>query len=190
MFSRLPRALYNPTLSRIPRITTVLHYRKTQVSAPLLVRRCHSGRGGASLASALIPNDIKRNKPQHVAEATQLSKEDYSSLVEVYFEAVIEYTGHAQGEGFSITLEHRNDVITITAPGIGDYFLQRQHRTHQIWLYSPISGSKDYDWVVDGLKQYVDDGVTMGEWLHLSDGTNLSDVLNTELGLKMEMLFG
>jgi frataxin len=81
-------------------------------------------------------------------------------------------------------------VIIITAPGKGGYILMHQHPTKQIWLSSPVLGSKAYDWVVDGEKQHVDDGVTMGQWLQLTDGTNLSEVLNTELGSEMEMYFG
>ncbi|MCJ1251051.1 Mitochondrial chaperone Frataxin [Trapelia coarctata] len=102
----------------------------------------------------------------------------------------MEYSEMAQEEGSSITLERQNDVITITAPGVGDYILKCRGSTKQIWLCSPISGSEGYDWVVHGKKQYVDDGVTMGQWLHMNSGTNLSEVLNTELGLEMEMYFG
>ncbi|KAH8728496.1 hypothetical protein GQ44DRAFT_609287, partial [Phaeosphaeriaceae sp. PMI808] len=109
---------------------------------------------------------------------TQLSNKDYISLVELYFEAVVEYAGIVQEERSDITLEHRNDVITITAPGIGDYILERQHSTNQIWLNSPIPGSNGYDWVGNSEKQDVDDNTPMGQWPHLSDGTNLSEVLN------------
>ncbi|KAF2495404.1 hypothetical protein BU16DRAFT_427978, partial [Lophium mytilinum] len=119
-------------------------------------------------------------------EATQLSDEDYCDLVEVYFEAVMEYAEYAQEEGSTNCLNYfQNDIITITAPGVGDYILKCQRSTKQIWLCSPISGSEAYDWVVHGEKQYVDDGRTMGQWLRMSSGTNLSEVLNTELGLEM-----
>lgn len=79
--------------------------------------------------------------------------------------------------------------MTLTAPGVGRFVLKRQPSSKQICLSSPITGSKAYDWVVDGLEEYPDDEVTFGQWLHLKDGTNLSAVLNTELGLEMEMYF-
>lgn len=55
---------------------------------------------------------------------------------------------------------------------------------------SPISGSKAFDWVAQGEKGHPYDGMTFGQWLHLGDGTNLSALLNRELGLEMEMYFG
>jgi hypothetical protein len=107
LLSRLPCALCNLSLSCIPRITTVLLYSRTQVSALYSVRWRYSGRKRASFVSPpLTPNDNKQNRLQHVA-ATQLADQDYSSLAELYFEAVIEYAGHAQEEGSSITLEYR-----------------------------------------------------------------------------------
>lgn len=40
-----------------------------------------------------------------------------------------------------------------------------------------------------GGKKYYSD-MDMGQWLNHEDGTNLSTVLNTELGLEMETHFG
>ncbi|KAF1997836.1 hypothetical protein P154DRAFT_605115, partial [Amniculicola lignicola CBS 123094] len=77
----------------------------------------------------------------------------------------------------------------ITTPGVGDYILKRQRSTKQIWLCSPISGSRGYDWVADSYRHYADNdddrGVGLGQWLYLRNGTFLTTVLNTELGLRM-----
>ncbi|KAH8691716.1 hypothetical protein GQ44DRAFT_599543, partial [Phaeosphaeriaceae sp. PMI808] len=105
-------------------------------------------------------------------------------LADVYFEAVEEYAGYVQEEGLELTVEHRSDVITITAPGIGNYILERHDSTRQIWLNSPISGSAGFEWFEygeNGEKQDGYDDVVMGKWLRLSNGTNLSEVLNREL---------
>ena len=50
---------------------------------------------------------------------------------------------------------------------------------------SPMSGSRAYDWVEHGQKQFPDDGMTFTKWLHLRDGTRLSAILNADLGLKI-----
>ncbi|KAL5401073.1 hypothetical protein PMIN03_011827 [Paraphaeosphaeria minitans] len=113
-----------------------------------------------------------------------------------YFEAVEEYAGYV----IELTVEHQNDVITITAPGIGNYVLKRHDSIRQIWLSSPISGSTGFEWFEyggSGEKQDVYDengeqqdgygDVVMGQWLQLSDGTNLSEVLNGDLRMEMEM---
>ncbi|KAF2462811.1 uncharacterized protein BDR25DRAFT_386137 [Lindgomyces ingoldianus] len=135
---RLPRALHNSSLSRVPRIRTVYLCSKTRNASLSSARWCRSGHGEANLASSRIPNDQK--KEPLIVEATQLSNEDYCSLVAVYFEAVIECAAMAQEEGSNIAPGHRNDVITSPALGVGDYILKCQRSTKQIWLYSPISG--------------------------------------------------
>ncbi|KAF2471352.1 uncharacterized protein BDR25DRAFT_393469 [Lindgomyces ingoldianus] len=57
-----------------------------------------------STSPDLIPNNIK-DKSQHAAEATQLSDNDYGELVELYFEAVVQYSEIAQEEGSTIAVE-------------------------------------------------------------------------------------
>jgi frataxin-like iron-binding protein CyaY len=97
-------------------------------------------------------------------------------------------------------LSFQNNVITITAPGIGNYALKRHDSIRQIWFSSPILGSTSFEWFEhgeNGEKQggYDENGeqkdgyddVVMGQWLQLSDGTNLSEILNRELRMEMEM---
>jgi len=83
----------------------------------------------------------------------------------------------------------QDDVITIIAPGVGSYVLKSLPSNKQIWLSSPISGPKPYEWVSHGQKHDSGDGMTFGQWLNLRTGTNLATVLNKELGLEIEMLF-
>ena len=77
---------------------------------------------------------------------------------------------------------------------MGSYIIKKQPSNRQIWLNSPISGQKYYDWVGLGgggssETQDTEDGIQFGKWLYLKDGSNMSMLLNTELGLEMEMLF-
>ncbi|KAG9230594.1 hypothetical protein BJ875DRAFT_150653 [Amylocarpus encephaloides] len=133
-------------------------------------------------ASAPIPNEIAR--------ATHLSEQNYRELIDVYFKAVIEYSGYAQEQGSNIKVGRLNNVITIAAPKTGSFLLTGESHSRRVLLSSPISGSKAFDWVVPGQEQYIDNGSTMGEWLCLEDGVNLSTILNAELGMEMEMQFG
>ncbi|KAH8600197.1 hypothetical protein B0O99DRAFT_504122 [Bisporella sp. PMI_857] len=145
--------------------------------------------------------------PSEVARATHLSDQNYCELIDVYFEAVIEYSGYAHEQGSNIKVERlvrlyythgtlythyctQNNVITIAAPKIGSFLLTGEPHSRRVLLSSPISGSKAFDWVVPGQEQYINNGSTMGEWLCLEDGVNLSTILNAELGLEMEMHFG
>lgn len=41
-------------------------------------------------------------------------------------------------------------VLNINAPDVGSYVINKQPPNRQIWLSSPISGQKHYDWVFQG----------------------------------------
>lgn len=71
--------------------------------------------------------------------------------------------------------------MNIVVPGVGTYVLNKQPPNKQIWLSSPISGPKRYDWVVDG----KDKKSAIRQWVYLRDGSNLTDLLNEELSLSL-----
>lgn len=69
-------------------------------------------------------------------------------------------------------------VLTLVFPPAGTYVLNKQPPNRQIWLSSPISGPKRYD--------YVEKEGGRGRWIYLRDGTTLSDVMRKEIGIKLE----
>jgi frataxin len=77
--------------------------------------------------------------------------------------------------------------MSITLPPHGTYVLNKQPPNKQIWLSSPVSGPKRYDWVVigEGLNQKEGGGV--GDWIYLRDGTSLTDLLRKELGIEVDV---
>lgn len=80
-------------------------------------------------------------------------------------------------------------VLNITVPGVGTYVLNKQPPNKQIWLSSPLSGPKRYDWVVLGDAQHEKQETRPyagGQWIYLRDGSNLTTLLNEELGLEMD----
>lgn len=79
-------------------------------------------------------------------------------------------------------------MLNIVAPGIGTFVLNKQPPNKQVWLSSPISGPKRYDWIVegDGAHEKQDSRpYASGQWIYLRDGSNLTDLLNEELSLNM-----
>ena len=58
--------------------------------------------------------------------------------------------------------------------------LNKQPPNKQIWLSSPVSGPKRYDYV-----RGAEDG-QRGEWVYLRDGTTLSGLLREEVGISLE----
>lgn len=82
----------------------------------------------------------------------------------------------------------QSGVLNIIAPGIGTYVLNKQPPNKQVWLSSPVSGPKRYDWVVegDGMHEKQESRpFANGQWIYLRDGSNLTDLLNEELGLSL-----
>jgi frataxin len=79
-------------------------------------------------------------------------------------------------------------VLNIVVSGVGTYVLNKQPPNHQIWLSSPISGPKRYDWVIQGDQMHEKQdtrGFINGQWIYLRDGSNLTDLLNDELTLEL-----
>ena len=75
--------------------------------------------------------------------------------------------------------------MTIEVSGKGNYVLNKQPPNKQIWLSSPISGPKRYDWVVTGESMHQKEGSGTGEWVYLRDGSSLSSLLRKEIGIEV-----
>ncbi len=65
--------------------------------------------------------------------------------------------------------------------------LNKQPPNKQIWLSSPVSGPKRFDWVVLQEGQNAKEGGGMGDWIYLRDGTSLTDIIRKELGVDNEV---
>lgn len=77
--------------------------------------------------------------------------------------------------------------MEISLQNTGTYVLNKQPPNKQIWLSSPVSGPKRYDWVVvgEGFHQKQDAG--KGEWVYLRDGSSLTEILRKELGVDLDL---
>lgn len=66
---------------------------------------------------------------------------------------------------------------------MGTYVINKQPPNKQIWLSSPISGPKRYDWVHRGEGQHCKAETGTANWTYLRDGTTLGQLLRDELGV-------
>lgn len=73
-------------------------------------------------------------------------------------------------------------VLTLTFPPNGTYVLNKQPPNKQIWLSSPVSGPKRYDYVA----KQENGGDEAGQWVYLRDNSLLSHLLENELGIVIE----
>ncbi|WEW60847.1 frataxin [Emydomyces testavorans] len=125
----------------------------------------------------------------HVVEPSPLTDANYHEYSEHYFNVLLAELEKAQEAGSEIEAEYSAGVLNVSVPGIGTYVLNKQPPNKQIWLSSPISGPKRYDWVVQGDSMGEKEGTREyigGQWIYLRDGSNLTTLLNKELGLEID----
>ncbi|KAF7559207.1 hypothetical protein G7046_g4932 [Stylonectria norvegica] len=83
-------------------------------------------------------------------------------------------------------LSTQSGVLTIIFPPKGTYVINKQPPNKQIWLSSPISGPKRYDWCLLGEGQKEKEGTGEGQWIYARDGSSLSGLFADELGVVVD----
>jgi Protein implicated in iron transport, frataxin homolog len=72
-------------------------------------------------------------------------------------------------------------------PEVGTYVINKQPPNKQIWLSSPKSGPKRYDYVITGEGQNEKQDTAVGEWVYLRDGSTLNQLLLEEIGVDLNV---
>ncbi|THH27020.1 hypothetical protein EUX98_g7166 [Antrodiella citrinella] len=67
-------------------------------------------------------------------------------------------------------VEYHSGVLTLKLGDKGTYVINKQPPNKQIWLSSPVSGPKRYDYVIE-----------QDEWVYGRDGQSMGDLLNQEI---------
>ncbi|KAK6504619.1 Mitochondrial chaperone Frataxin [Arthrobotrys musiformis] len=73
-----------------------------------------------------------------------------------------------------IDVEFSAGVLTLDTPN-GTYVINKQPPNKQIWLSSPVSGPKRYDWIE-----------AEGQWVYSRDKSTLSALLTEEVGVEWD----
>lgn len=72
-------------------------------------------------------------------------------------------------------VEYHSGVLTLDLANHGTYVINKQPPNKQIWLSSPLSGPKRYDYSEE-----------QDEWIYARDNQTLGDLLNEELSNALE----
>ena len=80
----------------------------------------------------------------------------------------------------------QSGVLTLDLGQHGTYVINKQPPNKQIWLSSPTTGPKRYDYVVLSEGQDSKEGTGKADWIYLRDGSTLTELLHTEVGVDME----
>lgn len=65
--------------------------------------------------------------------------------------------------------------------------INKQPPNKQIWLSSPTSGPKRYDYVVYGESQGHKEDTAVGDWVYLRDGSTINQLFRKELNIDLDL---
>ncbi len=145
--------------------------------------------------------------PEPTYGAVELSEAEFHDIADEYLEGVLTQFEALQDTREDIDIEFsvcsiqplftdakveimlieslylQSGVMTITHADKGTYVINKQPPNKQIWLSSPLSGPKRYDWCVVGEGQADKAGTGQGSWIYGRDGSNLNELILEELGV-------
>ncbi|KAI9768550.1 MAG: Mitochondrial chaperone Frataxin [Geoglossum simile] len=123
----------------------------------------------------------------HTAAPANISIEEYHELADRFLgDLLVKLEGLSELRD-DVDVEYNTGVLTLVFPPAGTYVLNKQPPNKQIWLSSPISGPKRFDWVVVGEGQHEKEGGGSGDWVYARDGVTLGDVLRKEVGVIVQV---
>ncbi|XP_054467352.1 frataxin, mitochondrial [Anoplopoma fimbria] len=119
----------------------------------------------------LTQQRLEKPPPVHISE---LSEGAYDKLAEETLDALTDYFEDLTDEAFTGTdydVVYSSGVLTVkVGRDHGTYVINKQTPNRQIWLSSPTSGPKRYDW-------------TGERWVYAHDGASLHQLLSKEFSI-------
>ncbi|KAJ7783534.1 Frataxin [Mycena maculata] len=110
--------------------------------------------------------------PPQINASSELSTERYNlfsdSTMDNLLHALENLVDHLGNPTYEV--EYHSGVLTLQLGDKGTYVINKQPPNKQIWLSSPFSGPKRYDYHVGS-----------NAWVYSRDGQSLSELLNREL---------
>ncbi|CAH0041231.1 unnamed protein product [Clonostachys solani] len=144
--------------------------------------RCNTFSTCSARFKAPTPDTItpsKASPTETTNTVVELDIDEYHRIADIWLDNALAKFEDLQDQGEEIDVEFSSGVMTIGVTGKGTYVLNKQPPNKQIWLSSPISGPKRYDWCVSG------DGQT-GSWVYARDNSTLDQLILEELEVDLE----
>lgn len=141
-----------------------------------------------------MPDQENPSKPLSKTEevkpsfaVAEITEGEYHEIADEYLDNVVNTFEEIQDARGEIDVEFSAGVLTISWPDKGTYVINKQPPNKQIWLSSPISGPKRYDWCLLGEGQNEKEGTAVGDWIYARDGSSLNQVFVEELGVDVNI---
>ncbi|KAI0428987.1 mitochondrial chaperone Frataxin [Xylaria sp. FL1042] len=130
----------------------------------------------------LSPDDLKTAQPANITD------EEFHKLADEYIEDLLMEYEAMQDKRTDVDVEYSAGVMKLTINDVGTYVINKQPPNRQIWLSSPSSGPKRYDWVIISEGQDQKQDTATGDWIYLRDGSSLSKLLREETGVDIDAI--
>lgn len=78
--------------------------------------------------------------------------------------------------------------MTVNVASKGTYVINKQPPNKQIWLSSPLSGPKRYDFCVASEGQGDKEGTALGTWIYARDNSSLDELIHKEIELELQVV--
>jgi len=128
--------------------------------------------------SSSVSSSASKYKPADLHPET-LSTDEYHEIADLTIDNIVEQLEELAETNPSYDVEYSSGVMTVIAPQ-GTYIINKQPPNKQIWLSSPISGPKRYDWLESSNNESV------REWVYSRDGSTLRALLKEEIGIEYD----
>ncbi|KAH7250099.1 uncharacterized protein BKA55DRAFT_690337 [Fusarium redolens] len=142
----------------------------------------------------IMPDTENPAKPLNATEeihqnavVADITEQEYHDLADEYLDNVVGKFEELQDQREDIDVDFSAGVLSISWPDKGTYIINKQPPNKQIWLSSPISGPKRYDWCLFGEGQNEKEGTAVGDWIYVRDGSSLNQVFSEELGVDIDV---
>ncbi|KAI0142272.1 hypothetical protein F4776DRAFT_611424 [Hypoxylon sp. NC0597] len=133
-----------------------------------------------------VTSRVAMPSPLAGVKPVDLTQAQYHDLADEFLDIVLAKFEEKQDEQGEIDVEYSSGVMTVKIPNLGVYIINKQPPNRQIWLSSPVSGPRRFDYVIvrDGQDEKQDSG--MGDWICIRDGQKLADILRKETGAVLD----
>ncbi|PSN61133.1 Frataxin [Corynespora cassiicola Philippines] len=151
------------------------------------VRSFHSSMALKSILPDSENPPPKKSEPNEKPTVpTDISTSEFHERADAYLDELVARLEEQQEQSPDLEVEFSAGVLEVKIPSKDlTYVLNKQPPNKQIWLSSPISGPKRFDWVVTGESMTQKEGGGSGDWLYLRDGSSLTELVRKELGVDL-----
>ncbi|KAI0479390.1 hypothetical protein GGR56DRAFT_634763 [Xylariaceae sp. FL0804] len=164
----------------VSRAARVAMPRPTGLPMPSVFRSAFSTSSRVARPLSFTSDELQKAAP------VKLTDDLYNELADDYLDILLGRFEELADDNPEIDVEYSAGVMNIKFPDLGTYVINKQPPNKQIWLSSPKSGPKRYDYMVISEGQDQKQDTARGYWMYARDNSRLNDLLFRETGVDMD----